>query len=88
MKGIQTTKALGAAIRQARLDAGMSQATLAAKAGVSRPWLSQLETGKRTTELGLVLTVLGALGLAIDITAAPPTSPSEVDLDHLLTGDS
>lgn len=87
MKGIQTTKALGAAIRQARLDAGMSQTALATKAGVSRPWLSQLETGKRTTELGLVLAVLGSLGLAIDIAPAPLTSPSAVDLDQLIAGD-
>lgn len=37
----------GAAIRRARADRGWKQATLARHLGVSTPYLSQLETGKR-----------------------------------------
>lgn len=49
MRPIQTTRMFGAVIRGARKDRGLSQAELAAKAGVGQPWLSELEeTGKRT----------------------------------------
>lgn len=37
----------GAAIRTRRMDLGMHQAECAAQAGISRPYLSQLETGTR-----------------------------------------
>lgn len=37
----------GAAIRTRRMALGMSQAKCAAKAGLARPYLSQLETGAR-----------------------------------------
>ena len=55
---IRTPTELGAAVRQARRDLGLSQQELAARARVSRQWLSELEGGKRTAELGLVLRVL------------------------------
>jgi len=37
----------GAAIRIRRMELGMTQSDCAARAGISRPYLSQLETGKR-----------------------------------------
>jgi transcriptional regulator with XRE-family HTH domain len=60
----------------------MSQSDLAAQAGVSRKWVSELENGKRTVQLGPVLEVLGILHLDLigeltaAETAAPPTPPS------------
>ena len=86
MVRIPTCFVLGSAVRQARQDAGLTQAELAAQAGVSRPWLSQLENGKRSVEVGKVLAVLAALDLYMDIGRAPQQSrrPSVDDVlaDH------
>lgn len=62
---IQTTSALGSAIRAARKRAGLSQEQLAQNAGVSRSWLSRLEGGKRTAEIGRILSVLHALKIGL-----------------------
>ncbi len=88
MRHIQTTRAFGAAIRGARKDRGLSQAELASRAGVGRPWLSELETGKRTVELGRVLLVLAALDLAIDFVPAPRPGSSDIDLAQILAAHS
>lgn len=87
MRPIQTSKGFGAAVRRARKDRGLTQAELAAKAGVGRPWLSELENGKRTAELGKALSVLGALELGIVFVPAPAVSASGVDLGQLLGED-
>lgn len=80
----RTTRELGGAIRQARRTTGMSQAELAAAAGVGRPWLSSVERGKRTAEIGLILQVVDALGLAVTLTErVPPSSTGPVDLDKI-----
>lgn len=49
----------------------MSQSDLADAAGVSRQWLSALERGKRTAEIGLVLRVLDTVGLTLVATTRP-----------------
>ena len=84
MRPIQTTAAFGTAIRRARKDQGLSQAELATRAGVGRPWLSELETGKRTAELGRALSVVSALGLAVTLVPSPTTEGSGVDLGQIL----
>jgi transcriptional regulator with XRE-family HTH domain len=61
----------------------MTQADLASAAQVSRRWLSNMEAGKGTAEIGLVLQTLHALGLTLD---AYPAAKGEVDLDELLRG--
>lgn len=61
----------------------MTQAGLAAEAKVSRRWLSDLEAGKPTAEVGLVLRTLHALGIGLD--ASPIVSyAGGLDLDALL----
>lgn len=86
MRPIRTSRDFGAAVRRARKDHGLSQAELATLAGVGRPWLSELETGKRTAELGRALAVLSALDLAITFVAAPGADRQTVDLDQILGG--
>ena len=54
---------IGVAIRKKRLDIGMRQAELAALAGVGVRFLSELENGKSSAEIGKVLLVLRRLGL-------------------------
>ncbi len=77
---------LAAAIRGGRLRAGLSQEQVAARAGVSRQWVGELERGKPTAELGLVLGLLDALELNIELEdrggAGRPTA--SVDLDGML----
>jgi len=78
----------GSAVRRARNDRGLSQTELAAMAGVGRPWLSELETGKRTAELGRALSVLSALDLAITLVPSPTTTDSGIDLGRILGEDT
>ncbi|WP_256516905.1 helix-turn-helix domain-containing protein [Paractinoplanes aksuensis] len=72
---------LGLYVLERRRAEGMTQAHLAARAGVSRRWLSDLEAGKPTAEVGLVFKVLSALGLLVDVRPEPEP---EIDLDAYL----
>lgn len=80
---IASARDLGLAVRQARQDRRQTQAELAAAAGVSRRWLSDLEAGKATAEFGLILRTLDTLGLGLDAFPVEP-APGELDLDALL----
>lgn len=64
---LNTPRDLGLYIRDRRQQLDMTQLGLAEAAGVSRRWLSGLEAGKRTAEVGLVLRTLDALGLVVDV---------------------
>jgi len=59
------TTALGRAIRAKRRAIGLRQADLAALAGVGERFLSELENGKATAEVGRVLRVLQRVGLEV-----------------------
>jgi HTH-type transcriptional regulator/antitoxin HipB len=75
---LTTVRDLGAAVRHRRREAGLTQAMLADRAGVSRQWLSGFESGKNpAAELGKVLDLLTALDLALDLVSTPPPDPSE-----------
>ena len=79
---------LAAAVRGRRTSLGLSQADLATRAGVSRPWLSEVEAGKPTAEFGLVMRRLDTLGLSLELNESGgrgenPTT-GYVDLDALL----
>ncbi len=58
---------IGAAIRHKRRAIGMRQAELAALSGVGPRFLSELENGKPTAEIGKALRVLQRLGLELTI---------------------
>lgn len=76
---LTTVRDLGAALREARRAAGLSQEALAERAGVSRQWLSRLETGSNPgAELRKVLDVLAALGLTVRL-GPSPQPPFDVD---------
>ncbi len=66
---IVTPAALGRVIRQRRKLDGLTQAEAAALCGVGTRFLSELERGKATAELGKALRVLSGLGL--ELTVAP-----------------
>ena len=63
---ISSARDLGLFVRDRRQNLDMTQAELAAAANVSRRWLTNLESGKPTAEIGLVLRTLDALGLVLD----------------------
>jgi len=61
---------LGNCVRAARKAQGMTQKELAEFfTAFSREYLSDLENGKPTVELGKALAVLNALGLRVSITS-------------------
>ena len=61
---------LGAAVRQVRKAHGLTQAELAGLAGTGPRFISELERGKASTELGKVLDVLAVLGLRLLLAGA------------------
>lgn len=62
---IASTGDLGRAIRSKRKEIGMRQETAAGMTGVGTKFLSQLENGKETAELGKALQVLHKMGLEL-----------------------
>jgi HTH-type transcriptional regulator / antitoxin HipB len=80
---LNNVRDLGLYVRDRRRRLGLTQAELAASAQVSRRWLSDLEAGKATAEVGLVFKVLHALGLAVDVSPVE-FGPGDIDLDDLL----
>lgn len=62
---VVTVVELGAAVREARRAIGLRQADLAGLSGVGVRFLSELERGKPTCEIGRVLQVLARLGLEL-----------------------
>ena len=82
---ITNPRDLGLYVKASRQGLGQTQADLAAAAKVSRRWLSGLEAGKPTAEVGLVFQTLSALGLVLDAQPDRP-APGQIDLDeHLRT---
>jgi HTH-type transcriptional regulator / antitoxin HipB len=93
VRRIRTARELGATIRDRRGQLGWSQGELAVAAGVSRQWLSELESGKQTAEVGLVLRVFDALDLDLVPQSRQAEGPERrvgadtvaaVDLDDVL----
>lgn len=83
---VNTPRDAGALVRQARRQAGLSQAQLAERAGVSRQWIIGFEQGKSSAELGHVLRIVAAVGLRFDAVPAPEHNPLLDDLLESLTG--
>lgn len=65
-EGVSTVAAvadLGALVRQARQDMGLSQQAFADLAGLGRRFVSELESGKATLEFAKVLSACAAAGI-------------------------
>jgi y4mF family transcriptional regulator len=92
----EPTTEIGTRVRVRRKSLGLSQSDLAAQAGVSRKWVSELENGKRSVQLGQVLDVLGVLHLefvrelaAVEAAEAPATpSATDHEVDDSTTAES
>jgi HTH-type transcriptional regulator/antitoxin HipB len=79
---IRTPADLGAVIRDRRRKLRLDQKSLAAKAGVSRQWIVEVEKGKPRAEVGLILRTLGALGITLDAEKEQPRKPKGKGLSH------
>jgi y4mF family transcriptional regulator len=64
---VDSVAAIGESIRRARKDQGLTQREFADIVGVGVRFLSELERGKSTAEVGLVLEVLAGAGLEVVI---------------------
>lgn len=68
MRAIRNEFELGAALRARRVRAGLTQADVAARAGVSRAFVIDVEKGRRPrAELNRVLSIMRALDAAIEL---------------------
>lgn len=65
---------LGVAVRNARIEQGLSQVELAQEAGVGRQWLVGFEAGdKASAPFDMVMRVLRALNLEVVLDPRTPT---------------
>jgi HTH-type transcriptional regulator/antitoxin HipB len=86
---IRTPHDLAVLCRGRRLDLGWSQVDVATRAGVSRKWVSDFETGKTSADLRTVLRLLGILEVSLVASAAtgsatPRAAGDSMDLDEVL----
>lgn len=62
----------GEALRQARIDAGLTQETLGYKAGLSRNYVGEVERGEKSPTLDVVAALAKALGIHVGAMIGPP----------------
>jgi len=67
----QTAVEIGKIIVAARRHQGLTQAALAKAVGSSQAWVSEIEQGKDTAQIGKVLHVLSYLGVRLQTGVTP-----------------
>jgi y4mF family transcriptional regulator len=68
---------LAGLFRDGRARSGWSQSDLAKRVGVSRQWVSLVETGKTSVEFDLVMGALQVLGYHLYVEPAEPSAGDE-----------
>lgn len=66
---------VGGEIRRLRLDAGVSQARLAAAAQIDHGHLSQIEAGRREPSIAVLMAIGEVLGADVQLRLFPTTGP-------------
>lgn len=69
MNKVSNAKELGTLVRQRRKQAGLTLKDAAGMSGVGIRFLSELERGKPTLQLGLAIEVLQLFGLELHVRA-------------------
>jgi y4mF family transcriptional regulator len=87
---VQSALDIGKLVANARAQQKITQSQLARATGTSQNWVSEVEAGKPTAQIGKVLSVLSYLGVRLQI-AAPsranlPATRDESDV-HVSLGD-
>lgn len=67
----QSAADVGKIVTAARRHKGMTQAQLAAAVGTTQTWVSMVEQGKETAQIGKVLRLLTYLGVRLQVVDAP-----------------
>ncbi len=80
---IRTARDIGILIKEARNRRGLSQAALAKMINTTQTWVSWIENGKPSAEIGSVLLALTTLGVEMnfDLPRPSPITSSDGD-DH------
>jgi predicted transcriptional regulator/transcriptional regulator with XRE-family HTH domain len=78
--GVKTTPGLGRKIRALRLRAGLTQAALAERVGVSGSYLNFIEHERRPLSAGILIRIAQALDLDLKALAAGEDAKSAADL--------
>jgi len=71
----QSTAEIGRIIRAARLHRKLSQAEFAHMLGTTQAWVSEVEKGKETAQIGMVLRALNRLGVRLRTDTAAWNAP-------------
>lgn len=74
---VRSARDLGAAIRSARDVTDLTQSELSARAGISRSYLAQVERGRSTRLLDLVLDLLRLLDMELVVRPREPVEPRD-----------
>lgn len=80
MMRIRTARDIGILIKEARRRRGLSQAALAKMINTTQTWVSWIENGKQSAEIGSVLLALNALGVKMNFElpkSSPTTAPDD-----------
>jgi y4mF family transcriptional regulator len=80
---IDSAQTLGAALRAARKQLGLTQGHLALAAGVGLRFIVELEAGKPSLRLEQVLRVVAALGGQLDLGGLPAVAVRRERDDHV-----
>jgi HTH-type transcriptional regulator / antitoxin HipB len=75
----RTEKQLGAILRRARKQAGMTQARLGKNIHLRQGTVSRLEAGEPAVQLRTVMEALAALGLELVVRARSKASPADIE---------
>jgi HTH-type transcriptional regulator/antitoxin HipB len=84
---IKTPKEIGLLVRDQRKARGWTQDVFAQRLGVSRLWVLQLEQGKSTAQIGLVLRALNELDVPVQVDLSPKDKSKSyggIDLDSII----
>jgi molybdate-binding protein/DNA-binding XRE family transcriptional regulator len=73
---------LPSTLRTARIERGLSQAELAARAGISRQSLGAIEAGRVDPALSVVRAIAKALDLGLDALVGASTEPAALPVEH------
>ena len=79
---VRTAADVGVRVRALRIQRGLTQSQVAQRARVSRKWLSDLERGKASVSLDLLLRVVITLGGELDL--RPEAGRPEIDLGAIV----
>ncbi|MCX8570836.1 MULTISPECIES: helix-turn-helix transcriptional regulator [Hyphomicrobiales] len=77
---IRTARDIGILIKEARTRQGLSQAALARMINTTQTWISWVENGKPSAEIGNVLLALTTLGVELDFQI--PSAPTSAAGHH------